>query len=69
MKCSENLTLQLEFQIRSQTFKQKKQNKIHFAEAKTLDGQERHLALQMPISRMAHVRGERETHLQNNIKT
>jgi DNA invertase Pin-like site-specific DNA recombinase len=40
-----------------------------FAEAKTLDDQGRHLALEMPISRMAHTERERErAHLQNNIK-
>jgi hypothetical protein len=43
--------------------------KIHFAEGKRLDGQEQHLALEMPTSRMAHVEREREiAHLQNNIK-
>jgi hypothetical protein len=36
---------------------------------KTLNGQERHLALEMPTLKMAHAERERErTHLQNNIK-
>jgi hypothetical protein len=40
-----------------------------FAEAKTLNDRERHLALEMPTSEMAHARREKElTHLQNNIK-
>jgi hypothetical protein len=35
----------------------------HFVEAETLDGQERHLALEMPTLRMAHVeRGRENTH-------
>jgi hypothetical protein len=34
--------------------------KIHFKEARTLDSQERHLALEMPTSRTAHVERERE---------
>jgi hypothetical protein len=44
-------------------------SKNTFVEVKTLDGQEQHLALEMPTSRTAHVGRERErTHLQNNIK-
>jgi hypothetical protein len=39
-------------------------------EAKTLDDRERHLALEMPTSRTAHVeRGRERAHLQNNIKS
>jgi hypothetical protein len=34
--------------------------KIHFVEAKTLNGQEQHLVLEMPTSRMAHTERERE---------
>jgi hypothetical protein len=47
-----------------------RENKIHFVEAKILNGKERHLALEMPTSRMAHAkRRERErSYLQNNIK-
>jgi hypothetical protein len=38
-------------------------------EAKTLDDRERHFALEMPTSRTAHAKREREReHLQNNIK-
>jgi hypothetical protein len=37
------------------------ENKIHFAEVKTLDGQERHLALEMPTSRIVHAKKERES--------
>jgi hypothetical protein len=39
----------------------------YFAEAKTLDDQERHLALEMSISKMAHVERERER--EHNCKT
>jgi hypothetical protein len=43
--------------------------KYIFVEAKTLDDRERHPALEMPNSRMAHVDRERERrYLQNNIK-
>jgi hypothetical protein len=35
----------------------------HFAEVKTLDDGEQHLALEMTTSRMAHADRERETHL------
>jgi hypothetical protein len=35
-------------------------SKNTFAEVKTLDGQEQHLALEMPTSRTAHVGRERE---------
>jgi hypothetical protein len=42
----------------------------HFVKAGTLDDQERHLALEMSTSRMAHTERERErAHLRNNIKT
>jgi hypothetical protein len=37
-----------------------REDKIHFVEAKTLDGQEWHPALEMPTSRMAHAERERE---------
>jgi hypothetical protein len=36
------------------------ENKNIFTEAKTLDDQERHLALEMSISRMTHANRERE---------
>jgi hypothetical protein len=36
--------------------------------SKTLIDQERHLALEMPTSEMAHVGREREADLQNDIK-
>jgi hypothetical protein len=37
-----------------------RENKLDFAEAKTLDGLEWHLALEMPTSRTAHTERERE---------
>jgi hypothetical protein len=37
-----------------------RENKIYFAKVKILDGQEWHLALDMPISRTAHTERERE---------
>jgi hypothetical protein len=37
-----------------------RENKIHFVEVKTLDNQERHLALEMQILRMAHAERGRE---------
>jgi hypothetical protein len=43
------------------------ENKNIFVEARTLDDQKRHLALEMPSLRMAHAKRER-AHLQNNIK-
>jgi hypothetical protein len=43
------------------------ENKNIFAEAKALNDRERHLALEMPTSRMTHANRERETNLQNNI--
>jgi hypothetical protein len=40
-----------------------------FAEVKTLNDRERHLALEMPTSRTDHTEREREReHLENNIK-
>jgi hypothetical protein len=44
------------------------ENKI-FCGSETLVDRERHLALEMLTSRMAHTERERETHLQNNNKT
>jgi 3-phenylpropionate/cinnamic acid dioxygenase small subunit len=41
-------------------FEQKIENKRYFTEARTLDDQEWHLALEMPTSRTAHTVRERE---------
>jgi hypothetical protein len=49
-------------------FEWKIENKIILWKQSLID-QERHLALEMPISETAHVGRERErTHMQNNIK-
>jgi hypothetical protein len=45
------------------------ENRNIFAEAKTLDDQERHLTVEMPISRKAHVDREREKTPTKNIKS
>jgi hypothetical protein len=37
------------------------ENKRHFVEARTLNDQERHLALEVPTSKMAHAEKERES--------
>jgi hypothetical protein len=52
----------LGFLIQLQSFSGK-ENKIHFAEAKTLDSLERQLALEMLAPRMAHVERERQNTL------
>jgi hypothetical protein len=46
------------------------ENKNNFVEARTLNNQEWHLALEMSISKTAHTEREREREstLQNNIK-
>jgi hypothetical protein len=50
-------------------FERKIENKNDLAEAKTLNDQERHLALEMSTSETAHAGMEKENiHLQNNIK-
>jgi hypothetical protein len=61
MKCYENLNLlHFKFWIRLQSFTRKMENRNIFVEAKTLDDQERHLTIEMPISRKAHADRERE---------
>jgi hypothetical protein len=46
-------------------FEQKIENKM-FWEAKTLDDQEWHLALEIPTSETTHVEREERTHLESN---
>jgi hypothetical protein len=59
MKCSEvKLSYSLGFRIQLQSVS-RGENKIHFVEAKTLDGQEQHIALEMPTSRTTHAKRER----------
>jgi hypothetical protein len=61
MKCSESYSLsQFEFRIWLQSFEQKIENKNIFAEVKTLDDHEWHLALDMLTSRTAHSDSKRE---------
>jgi hypothetical protein len=42
-------------------FEQKIEHNNNFAEAVTLDDQEQHLTLEMPTSRTAHAKRERES--------
>jgi hypothetical protein len=62
MKCSRNLTLlQIEFQIRLQSFEPKIENKKYLRKQKYSINQERHLTLEMSTSRTARVERERES--------
>jgi FtsZ-binding cell division protein ZapB len=64
MKCSESLTL---LQIEVQSFKRKNKSKRHL-QKRTLDEQERHLALGMPTLEMAHAEREREHTYKTTLK-
>jgi hypothetical protein len=60
LKCSESeILLQIEFRIRLQSFEQKIKNKKDLQKRSLID-QERHLALEVSTSEMAHARRERE---------
>jgi hypothetical protein len=68
MKCFKSFFYNFDFEFDYRVLSRRLRVK-HFTEAKILDDQERHLALEMPTSEMAHAGREREiTHLQNNIK-
>jgi hypothetical protein len=47
---------------------ERKEDKIHFAKAKTLNGQEWILALEMPQQERLTLRGRERAHQQNHIK-
>jgi hypothetical protein len=70
MKCSKKLNFITNLVLNSITeFERKIENKTIFVEVGTLDDQERHLALEMPTSRMTHAKRERENTPANNIKS